>query len=144
MERASPVIAIAILALVGALGGGCTHSPAPPACAGAGGAPMLEYQLFFGRDIHGRPALTDQEWADFAEQVVTPHLPDGFTVFDADGQWMNPATRRITREKTKVIVVALPDTEAAAPAIAAVRDAYRTRFHQHSVGMTVHPTCGAF
>ena len=57
---------------------------------------------------------------------------------------MNPATRRIVKEKTKVIVVALPDTEAAAPAIAAVRDAYRTRFTNTSVGMIVHPTCGAF
>ena len=133
-------IAVGILGLVG----GCTHSPTQPACARVGGGPMLEYQLFFGRDIRGRPALTDQDWADFAEQVVTPNLPDGFTVFDADGQWMNPATRRIVKEKTKVIVVALPDDEAAAPAIAAVRDAYRTRFQQHSVGMIVHPTCGAF
>ena len=105
---------------------------------------MLEYQLFFGRDIQGRPTLTDQEWADFAEQVVTPNLADGFTAFDAYGQWKNPATHRIAKEKTKVIVAALPDTEAAAHAIAAVRDAYRAQFRQQSVGMTVHPACGAF
>jgi Protein of unknown function (DUF3574) len=126
------------------LGVGCTQAPLRPACARAGGAPMVEYQLFFGRDIPGRPALSDQEWADFAEQVVTPQLPDGFTAFDADGQWMNPATHRIVKEKTKVITVALPDTEAADSAIAVVKDAYRTRFRQQSVGMTRHPTCGAF
>lgn len=105
---------------------------------------MVEYQLFFGRDIAGRPALTDQEWGDFAEQVVTPHLPDGFTAFDADGQWMNPATRRIIRQRTKVIIVAMPATDAAASAIATVRDAYRTLFRQQSVGVTAHPICGAF
>jgi hypothetical protein len=44
----------------------------------------------------------------------------------------------------QVIIVALPDTAAAASAVAAVRDAYRAEFHQQSVGMTVHPTCGAF
>ena len=105
---------------------------------------MLEYQLFFGRSIPEQSALTDQEWADFVAQVVTPHLPDGFTAFDAEGQWMNPATHRIVSEKTEVIIVAVPDTDAAASAIAAVKDAYRTRFRQQSVGMTVHPTCGAF
>lgn len=80
---------------------------------------------------------------DFAEQVVT-HLPDGFTAFDADGQWMNPATRRIIRQRTKVIIVAMPATDAAASAIATVRDAYRTLFRQQSVGVTAHPICGAF
>ena len=127
-----------------ALGVACTQTPPQPTCARVDGTPMVEYQLFFGRDIAGRPALTDQEWGDFAEQVVTPHLPDGFTAFDADGQWMNPATRRIIRQRTKVIIVAMPATDAAASAIATVRDAYRTQFHQQSVGMTVHPVCGAF
>jgi hypothetical protein len=123
---------------------GCAPTPSPLSCARVGGAPMLEYQLFFGRSIPGRPALMDQEWADFAEQVVTPHLPAGFTAFDADGQWMNPATHRISKERTKVLIVAVPDTADSASAIAAIKDGYRARFHQQSVGTTVHPTCGAF
>ena len=105
---------------------------------------MLEYELFFGRGIAGRAPLTDQEWSTFAADVVTPHLPDGFTAFDADGQWMNPATHRIVAERSKILVVAVPDTEAARASIAAIRDAYRAQFHQQSVGMTVHPACGAF
>jgi len=124
---------------------GCTQlPPSSPSCARLGGAPMLEYQLFFGRGIAGRAPLTDQEWSAFAAQVVTPHLPDGFTAFDADGQWMNPATQRIVRERSRVLIVALPDTPQSATAIAAIKDAYRAQFHQQSVGMTVHPTCGAF
>ena len=100
---------------------------------------MLQYELFFGRS-----SVTDQDWAEFTAQVVTPHLPDGFTAFDADGQWMNPATHRISKERTKVIVVAMPDTPAGDAAIAAIKDAYRAQFHQQSVGTTVHPVCGAF
>jgi len=116
--------------------GGCGEVPA---CGKLGGAQMLEYQLFFARS-----AVTDQAWADFTAQVVTPHLPDGFTVLDAYGQWMNPATRRISREPTKVIVVAVPETPAGAAEIAAIRDAYRLQFHQQSVGTVVHPVCGVF
>jgi hypothetical protein len=115
----------------------CTPPQLP--CARLGGAPMLQYELFFGRS-----SVTDQDWAEFTAQVVTPHLPDGFTAFDADGQWMNPATHRISKERTKVIVVAMPDTPAGDAAIAAIKDAYRAQFHQQSVGTTVHPVCGAF
>ncbi len=123
------------------LGGLAVTACTPPQlpCARLGGAPMLQYELFFGRS-----SVTDQDWAEFTAQVVTPHLPDGFTAFDADGQWMNPATHRISKERTKVIVVAMPDTPAGDAAIAAIKDAYRTQFHQQSVGTTVHPVCGAF
>jgi hypothetical protein len=41
-------------------------------------------------------------------------------------------------------VVAVPDTPASTAAITAVKNAYLTRFHQQSVGTTVHPVCGAF
>jgi hypothetical protein len=120
----------------------CTAPSLP--CARLGGTPMLEYQLVFGRSMPGRLPLTDQEWTHFTADVVTPNLPDGFTALDADGQWQNPATRRISQDRTKVIIVAVPDTPAAAAAIATVKEAYRARFHQQSVGTTIHPVCGAF
>ena len=81
---------------------GC--SPAPGPCARLGGAPMLEYHLFFGR-----ASVTDPAWAEFTAHVITPQLPDGFTVLDANGQWMNPAHASDRRERTKCIVVAVPD-----------------------------------
>ena len=34
--------------------------------------------------------MTDPAWAEFTADVITPQLPDGFTVLDANGQWMNP------------------------------------------------------
>lgn len=136
----NPAQAAALCLIVAA----CTQPPASPSCAGLGGTPMLEYQLFFGRGIPGRSALTDQEWADFAADAVTPRLPDGFTALDADGQWLNPATRRIIRERTKVLIVAVPDTPATEAAITAIKDAYRQQFHQQSVGTVVQPVCAAF
>ena len=105
---------------------------------------MLEYHLFFGRNIAGRQPLADAEWADFAARVVTPNLPDGFTAFDAYGQWMNPATHRISAEPTKVIIVAVPDTPSSIRAIRAIEDAYKAAFRQQSVGTTVAPVCAAF
>jgi hypothetical protein len=108
-------------------------------CARLGGAPMLEYQLFFGRT-----SVADQAWSDFVADTVTANLLDGFTVLDGEGQWMNPASRRISHERTTIIVVAVPDTATSAAAIAMVKDAYLRRFHQQSVGTIAHPVCGAF
>jgi Protein of unknown function (DUF3574) len=57
---------------------------------------------------------------------------------------MNPVTHHISRDPTKVIIVAVPDTPATVAAIATVKDAYRAQFHQQSVGTTVAPVCAAF
>lgn len=100
---------------------------------------MLEYQLFFGRT-----SVPAEAWSDFVATVVTANLPDGFTVLEGEGQWMNPASRRISHERTTIIIVAVPDTAASAAAIAAAKNAYTQRFHQQSVGTVIHPVCGAF
>lgn len=114
----------------------------PSSCANLVGTPTRKYHfLFLGRAIPGRPPLADSEWTDFAARVVTAQLPDGLTELDAEGPWQNPATHRTSRESTKVIIVAVPDSPATAAAIAAVEDAYGTQFHQQSVGTTLAPVC---
>ena len=128
---------IAVLAIGALMLAGCATPRLP--CERLGGAPMLEYQLFFGRS-----SVTDQQWADFAAEVVTVNLPGGFTVLDTEGQWMNPTTHRIIHERGKVILVIMPDTAASKASVEAVKDAYLQRFHQQSVGNIILPVCGAF
>jgi hypothetical protein len=126
---------------------GCT-APQPAVqtggCPVAQGTPVLVYELFFGRSIHGRAEVSDRAWDDFLGQVVTPTLPNGYTVLDGAGAWLNPATGQTVHERTKVLLVALPDAAASAAAVAQVRQAYARQFHQTLVGMTVAPACGAF
>lgn len=105
---------------------------------------MLVFELFFGRSIQGQAEVGDGAWDDFLAQVVTPNLPNGYTVFDAIGAWRNPATSRTIHERSKVLLAALPDAAASSAAIARVRQAYEVRFHQTLVGMTVAPACGSF
>ena len=105
---------------------------------------MLVAELFFARGIRGRAPVTDAEWAGFAAQAVTPNFPDGFTVFDGQGQWRNPQTGHIARDPTKILMVAAPRTPDLARRLAAVIDAYKTRFHQQSVGIITRDSCAAF
>ena len=85
--------------------------------------------------------MPDEAWASFAATVLTPAFPDGFTVYEAAGQWRDPATRETVRERTRVMQVFGP---AASAQVTVVRDAYRVRFHQVSVGEAVGSACAAF
>jgi len=105
---------------------------------------MLVAELFFGRSIKGRQPLTDVEWDKFAAQTITPNFPDGFTVFDGEGQWRNPQTGHIARDPTKILLVAAKRTPDLAHRLSAVIDAYKTRFHQLSVGLITRDSCAAF
>ncbi len=105
---------------------------------------MLVAELFFGRRIRGRAQLTDAEWAEFAAQTVTPNFPDGFTVFDGQGQWRNPGTGHIAHDPTKILLVAAKREPDLARRLLAVIDAYKTKFHQQSVGLITRDSCAAF
>ena len=119
-------------------------SSAPYACLLPSEQRMLVAELFFGRTIRGRGALSDTEWSEFAAQTLTPNFPDGFTVTDGNGQWQNPATREITRQPTKIVLVAAKRTPDLGSRLAAVIDAYKTRFRQQSVGIITRDSCASF
>ncbi|WP_232036121.1 DUF3574 domain-containing protein [Burkholderia stabilis] len=135
-------VAIALLA-------GCATQPSPvvgvqPACTQQGESRMLQADLLFGRDIAGRGPVTDAERAAFLADTVTPRFPDGLTYWDTHGQWRDRTTGRITREDSFVIRIVADDTADTRARLAAIRQAYVTRFHQESVGLTLVPACASF
>jgi hypothetical protein len=104
---------------------------------GPNSRPNLVAQLFFGRGT-----VPDDAFARFAADTITPAFPDGFTLLDATGQWRGPDG--ISRENTKLLIVSAPDTQAFRAAIKQVEDAYKTQFHQISVGEVFSYGCAAF
>lgn len=116
--------------------------PAP--CPFDGQTPKLTVRLYLGGSVQGRGLISVRAWQRFVADTVTPALPDGFTVYDAYGQWRDPATRMIGREPTKVIEVAGDDSPDFRARVAAIAAAYRRRFAQRSVGLLSSPACGAF
>jgi hypothetical protein len=105
---------------------------------------MQIYTLYFGRSVSGRAEVSDKEWRDFRDQVVTPALPDGYTVLDGQGAWMNPRSHATISETTKILVVALPSMPDKQSVINRIRSAWQHRFHQYVVGMTVQTGRGSF
>jgi hypothetical protein len=105
---------------------------------------MLVAELFFGRKIKGGGFVSAAEWLRFAAEIVTPNLPDGFTAYDASGQWRNPQTGAIAIDPTKVLIVAVKRGPDLAGHLQAVIDAYKARYRQQSVGIVTRDSCASF
>jgi len=99
--------------------------------------PMLDIQFLLGR------AGGDWKWRTFLAREVTPRFPDGLTVYETTGQWRDPATKVITREKSRVLRIIAP-VNTPTEKIAAVADAYKTQFRQKSVGIVTREVCASF
>ena len=134
---------LAGLAVAAALGGcGAPGSSSSRPCSI--GSPNLMVALFFGRAMPDGSEVGEQDWRRFVDRVVARDLPDGFTVLDASGAWLSPASHATRNEPTKLLLVSLPATPAALARVQRVRAAYQRRFHQQLVGMSVQPGCGDF
>jgi len=94
--------------------------------------------------LFGRTRVSDARWTRFLATEITPRFPDGLTVLDARGQWRNPKTDRISRERSKVVMIAMPPGADNDARLRQIIDAYRTRFKQQSVGLIVRPACVSF
>jgi hypothetical protein len=102
----------------------------PPRCDG-GTQASIHDQLYFGTTRPGG-LITADEWAAFVADTITPKLPDGFTVWDASGQWSDPRGR-IVREGTHLLSVAHPADARSEQAVLDIAAAYRARFDQQGV-----------
>lgn len=105
---------------------------------------MAQVEIFFGRDIPGRAPLTEAEWSDFVARVITAQFPDGFTVLDGQGQWLDQRTGQTVHEPSKILLAAADPESDLTARIGAVTDAYRKEFNQQSVGVMTSAACGAF
>jgi hypothetical protein len=100
--------------------------------------PMLDIELMLGRG-----KANEARWARFLAREVTLRFPDGLTVYETSGQWRDPATKVIAREKSRVLRIIVP-ADTAPDKIAAVAEAYRKQFRQKSVGIVTRQVCASF
>jgi hypothetical protein len=128
--------------------GGCATAPATTAPAAATcRAPlkaMTQVDLYFGRNMAGGGEVSDAQWRQFLDEVVTPRFPDGLSVLDVHGQWKSPRTGAIARERSKRLSIIVPDAASAAAQFEAIKAAYKRRFRQESVLQSEAGVCAAF
>ncbi|HVW73945.1 MAG TPA: DUF3574 domain-containing protein [Rhizomicrobium sp.] len=113
-------------------------------CPLPGQKDMLLVKLYFGQSLPGGHTVQPRDWARFLSTAVTPRFPDGFTVYDTYGQWMDAKKPKPSHERSKVVEIAAPDSLAVRTAITDIARRYREIFHQQSVGIVTSSSCAAF
>lgn len=101
----------------------------------------IQTTLYFGLDLADGGKVGEEDWSHFLAEVVTPRFPDGLTVFNAYGQWRDPAIADapVIRETTKIVIIVHPPTRETKAAISEIKSIYRERFAQKSVFHTETP-----
>jgi hypothetical protein len=98
---------------------------------GGSSAPQIRTTLYFGLS-RPKGSVSELDWQIFLRDQVTKRFPDRLTVWQAEGQWLNPVGS-IDREQSKVLLLVHADTAEARQAVQAVIQAYREAFDQQSV-----------
>ena len=137
-----PVALLACLILAIATAA-CVEPEADDADCPEGSESWVEYRVFMGRSAGGVEAVSDEAWAAFLADVVTPRFPDGLTVLDASGQWRN-SDGAIERERSKVLLVMAPPEADSLRLINEISDEYKQRFNQEAVLQAVTDACVSF
>jgi predicted nuclease of predicted toxin-antitoxin system len=102
---------------------------------------FIQVDLYFGRNIGTTGKVTNREFREFLNDVVTPKFPDGLTVYNAKGQFLDQFERLI-REPSKVVSLITEDTQANEEAISQIIAAYKHQFQQESVLQVVDEEIG--
>lgn len=90
-------------------------------------------ELYFGTSRANGTAVTDEQFAQFIDQQVTPRFPDGLTLLSAYGQYRNSAGV-IEKEKSFLLILFYPPQMSdARKRIEELRDVYKSTFQQESV-----------
>ena len=138
-----PFLLVTLLAAVLALAACADIEVSTSECAD-GGELWHEYRLFMGRGSEGVEVVSDEDWANFLADTITPRFPDGLSVIDVAGQGTT-ADGSLERERTKMLLVLVPPVdETALNRINEIGAEYKQRFTQDAVLRVVAPACVAF
>jgi hypothetical protein len=95
---------------------------------------FLRTELYFGTARRDIDPVSDGEWRDFLEFVITKRFPEGLTVIAAEGQYRDDSGI-VNKEKTYVLILLYPlkDWKRRNESIEFIREAYKKAFKQQSV-----------
>jgi NADH:ubiquinone oxidoreductase subunit E len=93
---------------------------------------LIQEDLYFGRNIKGGGEVSEAEFQAFIDAEITPRFPDGLTVYDADGQFLD-ITGTLIEEPSQVVSLIFEDTPENEQSIDQIIAAYKQQFQQESV-----------
>src|SRR5262245_40670746 len=105
-----------------------------PAAALRGSVDFVRTELYFGTAMPDG-VVTDEQFRDFLDRVITPRFPDGLTVLKGNGQFRDVEADVIIKEESFVLILLYPleDFGESSRKINVIRERYKNEFNQQSV-----------
>lgn len=100
-------------------------------------------ELYFGLSGADGRDITDDEFQEFLDTVVTPRFPDGLTLLTGDGQFRG-SSGVIVQERSKLLILFYPWNGSRNRAIQRIRSLYKRDFHQEAVLRVDEQSCVSF
>jgi hypothetical protein len=104
-----------------------------PAAALRGAVDFARTELYFGT---AKPdgVVTDEQFREFLDRIITPRFPDGLTLLKGDGQFRD-GEGEIIKEESFVLILLYPleEFQESSRRINAIRERYKDEFDQESV-----------
>jgi hypothetical protein len=96
--------------------------------------PFARTELFFGRNKPDGTEVTKKEFDEFLAEVITPRFPDGLTVLEGRGQFLN-SDGVVEKERSILLILLYPigARQEKNLKIEEIRNLYKDRFNQQSV-----------
>jgi hypothetical protein len=126
----------------------CAKQTALPAASPAarcepGDTTLVRDVVYFGRNRPDGGVVSDSDWQNFLDQVVTPRFPNGLTVVHADGQWRGQSGT-VERERAEVLTVLHGGSADSRKAMSEIVGEYKRRFGQEAVLRERLAACASF
>jgi len=99
-------------------------------CGGEGQRAVQEL-LYVGTETPSGH-VTAEDWTQFLRETVTPRFPEGFSSWQASGQWRS-ASGEVIREPSYVLSLVHPNDPVPNQAVQEIIAFYKTRFQQEAV-----------
>jgi hypothetical protein len=95
---------------------------------------FVRTELFFGRNKPDGNRVSRRDWERFVDKVITPRFPDGLTVLEGIGRFVN-SRGEVEQERAFVLVLVYPLTAQTDKnsKIEQIRELYKLSFQQQSV-----------
>ncbi len=88
-------------------------------------------QLYFGMNTPDGN-VSEEEWKEFVDAVVSTKFPEGFTVIDGYGQWLSN-NNEVIKENTRVLQIAHENRPEENRKVEEIIQAYKSEFEQEAV-----------
>jgi hypothetical protein len=100
-------------------------------------------ELFFGLSKPDGSVVTEEDFQNFIDNIVTPRFPDGLTLLAGTGQFKN-TNEEVVKEGTKLLILLYPVDNESNREVQEIREEYISQFQQSSVLRVDEQSCVSF